>query len=330
MAKLPQFQAKPFVKVVSLQEQYHLDDWVGRTHITKDARQSLLLRGLLVRGVRLSQELVRLGGGESHAIEVMALGVEWSAPLSDEVLSRLVAVYSARPDIAGFLPGKKHLQGLSIRMEGPETQLSTGTSSLVDFTRSRPDGSVEWAISLRPDFISCNTSAYVGWKAAKPRLIGLLRPFVEVAVSLGASIQAIGLQYLDTFRWPQSDGNRVEEILSRQSAWVPVRCFQQPFLWHVHQGWFTEAPQGRRVLNNLNIDLQHEDGDTKLVALKIHGQHRLQAVGFKSLSQTSIHEAELESAADMLHQMNKDALAELLTPAIIKRIGLNLAPSNVH
>jgi uncharacterized protein (TIGR04255 family) len=274
----------------------------------------------------LTQTSLRLGGGDNHAIEVMALGVEWSTPLSDDALRRLVAVYDQRPEMSEFLPGKRHLKGLSIRVEGPDTQLSADQSSvLVDFTRVEPNGKVAWAISLRPDFIACNTSSYVGWKTAKPKLLDLLRPFVDLAVSsLGASMQAVGLQYLDTFRWPQAEGNRVSEILSSHSGWIPSRCFEQPLLWHVHQGWFAEGSRGRRVLNNLNVDHQHEDGELKTAVLKIHGQHRLQAAGFMSAAQAAIREDELESAADELHAINKATLGELFTPAVIKRIGLNV------
>jgi hypothetical protein len=47
--------------------------------------------------------LIELAGGE-HAIETMAIGIEWAVPMQPVDLARLSEVYRRNEEVSSFLP----------------------------------------------------------------------------------------------------------------------------------------------------------------------------------------------------------------------------------
>lgn len=262
--------------------------------------------------------VIRIAAGD-HAIEAMALGIEWGEHLSEAVLEAAASVYGQTPTLVEFLPGRKELPGLKINMAvGGVHAIQANPARIVDFSRVKPDGSLEWLVSLRPDFFSCTCGAYSGWKAAKARTLELLLPFADVAWKKNAKMQALGLQYFDVFRWDVGVSDGLAQVL-KPNRWIPSAVLEHRSAWHVHQGWFSEGPNRARILNNLNVDFTAEGSD---YVLRINGQHRLQAVQFDGTSPYVLDIAEISALADVLHEANKAALHNLLTPEMISRIGM--------
>lgn len=264
---------------------------------------------------------IRPGKGD-HAIEAVAIGIEWAPPLGARQLVDATSVHSTNGHVSAQLPGKKVVPGLKLELTagmGSNPALAMrADAELTDFTHSRSDGAIDTTLSIRPDFFSCSSTEYRGWNTEKARLLALLLPFVHAVPD--ASIGAVGLQYVDVFRWNKSQGNLVAEVLNLHSGWLPAVVQRRKSFWHVHQGWFSEGPGDERILNQIEIDFQEESVD---FALKISGQHRFQAMSFSTNTPSlGVARDEVEGALDHMHQINKVVLNDLLTPEMLTRIGL--------
>ena len=267
----------------------------------------------------------------------MAIGVEWGMPpLDDAQISSLLAVYKANAEIRTFLPkfvpmqsfvfqGMSHVstpgQDGSPQLESksltpPQVSVRNGGFDLQQFDTK---GKVTWVASIRPEFISINCTAYDRWRNVKPQALAILQPFLESAISKGAKINAIGLQYQDAFRLldgasPTTTG----ELFRKNGRYLPLHMFDQPSLWHCHEGWFSKAPDERRILNNVATELNDVNGTH---FARIGGQHRLFATLADGLTPKPILLEEIGQILQCLHNENKDVINGILSDSALKAIG---------
>ena len=268
-------------------------------------------------------------GGQTHAIELIAIAMEFDQPAEAAEICKLAARCEQDRELMAFLPAKKQLPVVNLRIEGAGATLGPTEAPVVDFQRIKPNWGLEWAVSLRPDFISCTCGSYTRWKEIKERCVKLLRPLAETSAELGLKLKAFGLQYSDVFRWPSSGDwqTYLALILKRDAGLLPSNVFAHKSYWHVHQGWFERAPRDRRYLNHLAVELTDEG---PMVGLKVHGQHRVQPLPFKGGGAAELLRFdELESAMDELHMLNKQLLSNLLTPEVLKKIGVGAGAQSV-
>lgn len=275
--------------------------------------------------------------GGDHAIEVMAIGIEWAAPpLGEELLTALQAVYETQPDIKGFLPILAPMKEFLVEgahqfgVSGGPEGLKFDPSQVVppkfiarnggfDLQRFDTKGAIAWALSVRPQFVSVNCTAYDRWKSVKPQALKILRPFVKVAMENGTTIGAIGLQYQDAFRLLDGPSPQVTRELFRQNGqYLPMHIFEQPTFWHCHQGWFSESPNQRRVLNNVATEVSEANGAHYA---RIGGQHRVFATGIDGLVSRTINASEIEVALQFLHDENIKVINGILSDGALEAIG---------
>ncbi|WP_150046560.1 TIGR04255 family protein [Methylomonas rhizoryzae] len=274
--------------------------------------------------------------GGDHAIEVMAIGVEWSSPLDESCLHALQSIYTESQElkesfpqfspVQAFLIQETHQIGV-VRMEqqphlGPEgitpPQFVTKAAGF-DANRVDVNGKISWGVSIRPDFLSCNCTAYDRWKNVKPRVVEALLPFIEAAIGLGAEISAIGLQYQDAFRLLDGISPETTKQLFRQdSRCIPSHLFDEPSFWHCHQGWFSNGCNSRRILNNITTDLAEVDS---VHFARIGGQHRIFSVSFDGKTQNRIETCEIDEVLEGLHEENKKVINEMLSDGALEAIG---------
>lgn len=261
----------------------------------------------------------------SHAIEVMALAVEWAKPLDRETVEEAAQIARSDEMISTFLPTERTFPGFEIKVEKDGASVDPKGISVFDFLRTDIAGRQEWALSLRPEFFSCNCTVYDRWVNVKPRAVSLLKRIATGALNRGNVIQAIGLQYSDAFRWNIDDAEAMQELLRNDSPLLSKSIFTHKSLWHTHNGWFSAAPDGRRMLNTLNIDLTNESSDR---VIKINGQHRMQAVAFDDASSRILTIDELDTIADLLHSSNKRVLQKLLSDSALQLINMEKVSPN--
>lgn len=275
--------------------------------------------------------------GGDHAIEVMAIGVEWAMPpLDDTQLASLQTVYEANTYIKTFLPTLVPMQTFVFQgvnqfgVSDPDGNLQVEPKNLTppqfvtrkggfDLQHFDNKGKIAWVASIRPEFISVNCTTYDRWKNVKPQALAILQPFVDAAMAKGAKINAIGLQYQDAFRLldgasPASTG----ELFRKNSRYLPLHLFDQPSFWHCHQGWFSKAPDERRVLNNISTELTDVNG---MHFARIGGQHRLFATLADGLTPKPITSGEIGQILQCLHDENIDVINGILSDGALKAIG---------
>jgi uncharacterized protein (TIGR04255 family) len=276
--------------------------------------------------------------GGDHAIEVMAIGVEWIMPpvLSDEQIAALQAVYESSPAIREFLPTLAPVQTFLMQganqfgVAGPDGNLKLEPQNFqapqfiarnggFDARRFDTKGNVAWVASIRPEFISINCSAYDRWKNVKAQALSILLPFVEAAVAKGVRINAIGLQYQDAFKLLDGASAAVTgDLFRKDGRYLPTSIFEQPYLWHCNQGWFSTSPDGRRVLNSVATDMADVGG---IHFARIGGQHRVFAHSLDGTTPTAIAAKEIDEALQFLHNENIKVINGILSDGALKAIG---------
>ncbi|WP_301233811.1 TIGR04255 family protein [Pandoraea cepalis] len=257
--------------------------------------------------------------GGKHAIEVMAIGVEWATPMDSNGLQGLQAAYEETATVKEFLPSLTPVQAFALNIGAPGNFVAENRSGGFDLRRFDPSGAVLWAVSVRPELIACNCIAYDRWATVKPKAMALLDPFLSVALAAGNQIKAVGLQYQDAFRVSDEVGSPALKTLFRQNSnWIPAHLLNESSLWHSHQGWFASTSDGHRTLNNVNLDVLEQDA--KLL-VRIHGQHRVFAVTQDGKSPYPIAMQDIEGILDVLHQQNKAVLRGILAEDVLARIG---------
>ena len=267
----------------------------------------------------------------AHAIEVMAIGVEWGVtPLDDTQLAALQAVYQSNEKLKTFLPTLLPVQTFALQAIGqlgvvgspmpinlpPQFSARNGGFDLQRFDTA---GKAEWIVSVRPEFISVNCTNYDRWMYVKPKALDILLPFVEAATQGGAKINAIGLQYQDAFRLLDGASQATTEYLFRNNGkYLPTHFFEQSSLWHCHQGWFSKTANQRRVLNNVAIEVA-EVNNTHFA--RIGGQHRIFAISVDGTNQIHFAVEEIDEILQYLHNENKNLINGILSDDALKSIG---------
>lgn len=265
--------------------------------------------------------LIKPAGGK-HAIEVMAIGIEWETQLDADGLQKLDAIYKGSPTISNFLPDVAPVRSLVFQFGATASAAPQDQSSGFDARRVNQDGNIIWSLSVRPDFLACNCMEYDRWATVKPRAMALLTPLLDAALNCGNKIKAIGLQYQDAFNINGSiDSELVRTLFRENSKLLPLHLFGIPSLWHSHQGWFSASPTNRRVLNNLNLDVLEQNSNH---IVKINGQHRVFAVSPNGKNSMPIGPQDVEHILDFLHAKNKDVLRDILSESVLKQIGFEL------
>ncbi|TBO31320.1 TIGR04255 family protein [Aquabacterium lacunae] len=257
-----------------------------------------------------------------HAIEVMALAVEWDRHMSPEALAQVEEVYRRTDVLQRLLPSMDKIRGVSLHFGDDGAAVSTPEEGGLQLAHIGNDGKPTWVVSVRPDLIACNCMVYDRWDKVKPKALDILMPMIECGLTAGYLIQAVGLQYQDSFRIQTGEPLEATRRLFREGgAWLSPHAWKTNGSWHIHQGWFSASASGRRVHNLLNVDFVSEVGSS---VVRINGQHRSQGVGIDGQDPQPFELADVSATLDGLHLDNKLALHSLLSDSVCNQIGLTV------
>lgn len=282
----------------------------------------LALSTLVLRIAYMSDPLEVQPSAGSHAIEVMALAVEWDRQISPETLALIEGFYRSSEEMQRLLPRLEKMRGLSVHLAGGGMSVNADDAGGLQLSEVNEQGGIAWALNVRPDLVACSCFAYDRWASVKPRALAMMLPIVEQVLSSGCQIQAVGLQYQDSFRVLSGSPLHAAKRLFRGSNdWMSPHVWRTDGSWHIHQGWFSPGADGRRVHNLLNVDFIAE-ADTCVG--RINGQHRVQAVDRTGRDARPLLPADVATSLDGLHLDNKLALHNLLSDDVCRQIGLTV------
>jgi uncharacterized protein (TIGR04255 family) len=267
----------------------------------------------------MSQELNVKPAAGKHAIEVMALAVEWARPITADVIANARAVYDATPSLRDFLPRSESLKAIKVQVGNDGPSVSAEPDGL-QLSQHRDDGSTSWVLQLQPALLACSCLEYERWDSIKPKALELLSPIMDIAIAQDFPIQAVGLQYQDAFRIEtQSPLAAAHRLFREDSPFLNSHMWHMDGPWHIHQGWFSNGLDGRVTHNLLNVDLTIDGGEC---LVRINGQHRLLTTGQVENTSIPIEAAKISIALDSLHNDNKTVIFRLLSDSVCKQIGL--------
>lgn len=271
--------------------------------------------------------------GDKHAIVEAVFVLQFSQEFSSE---QLAAIDDARRNWA-FLPGRKkqQVQGLGIAL-GPSAQRlqvnDMGPSRLgsLEYSRTRADGSKEWMLSIRDDFIAVNCLSYTRWASVWDRARNFLSS-VLTAMSkqkMQFEVHSFALSYADQFLWEgEKENYDASQLFKKESSYLASNCFEAGPLWHCYTGWFSKdgLPDPGRLLTRLNIDAR-EGGQRLSTFLKTELIYSLetpctripQLFGRKGQKSPAL----IDRCMNYMHTHDKNVLDDLLTEEQTKRISL--------
>lgn len=256
----------------------------------------------------------------NHAIEIMAIGLDFSHAIDNQLLGKLVSLYDDDPVLQAHLPKKQNVRALSVNIRVDEQDISTDDASEsiggCDFYSTDDNGNISWSVSVRQNFIACNCRAYDRWDEVKAVTLQLLTPFIQVLQSENIEISSIGLQYLDVLHISEASFPSFNTaIFSQGSKHLAKSIFENEGVWHAHNGWFEIEDGQKRFLNSFDLDVVEVEGHEKC-QVRLNGHHK-----YIATSSTELY-ANITKTLDALHEKNKKLLCDVLSRNVLDMINL--------
>jgi uncharacterized protein (TIGR04255 family) len=256
---------------------------------------------------------------DHHAIELMALAVEWSPVLSPAALAAAKSFYESSDFMKAQFPKVESLRGVSVQIDNESANINVATDAF-QVSAEEPLPTYGWSVSVRPDILSVVCSKYSGWTKVRPFALAVLTPFVNLLIKHGGGIQAIGLQYQDSFQLATDDFSKAaHRLFATSTPWLPRMVWEAASPWHAHQGWFSLMDDERNIHNLLNIDALNINSQC---VVRVNGQHRALAVRAFGGATMPIKTEDFSMLLDNLHHYNKVVLSGLLSPSVCSQINL--------
>ncbi len=257
-----------------------------------------------------------------HAIAEVVFGLSFSRPFAPPEIERVAKSHSVwQRD----LPRLSRTAGFPF-MIGNNPQFAEGIQfggipGGVSFERIKPDGTLDWRILVDQNNIFVNCLSYTRWADVWPRASKYIVDVIGVAGAGDALVSSATLQYIDIFKWNSDIADYNAREVMRPGENVPPILFDKGHLWHLHQGWFEPAENGR-VLSRVHIDAVEDDERIPIVKFDTYMQHQLAT--FYTPSE-AISGGWFESTFASMHDKNKNLLASFITDEMANRIDLNVA-----
>lgn len=263
----------------------------------------------------------------SHAVQEAVFFIQFAPEIAKGAFSQISAQCS---EIQAFLPLKSDMRVIRfVRDEDGSTSFSDEIGGL-EFSRKDGDSPPAWLMRYGAEGVSVHCMDYTRyddvWEQARNLLLKALG-----TVPSGHAIGAVGIRYIDRFRYVPEVGEYNLKVLFRdQNRYLSPRCFDAGPRWHCHNGWFAPV-QGldsgsgfaAESLNQLNLASADEvtpAGSSTFVTIDHNLIVRPIKLGDFSVSEQ--HHVWLDQLMLALHKDNKRTMSQLLTDAACKRLNL--------
>lgn len=258
----------------------------------------------------------------AHAIVEAGWLIAFSSPLTiDEIALMKAAAFVLKDDLPKIDEIKKFEAIVDAQNPGSPTMKQEDGG--FEMQRIRPDGAIDWALRVANDTISVHCFDYTRWNDFQEKAFRFFSVLCQPINASSNTPVLTALRYTDRFICEDDANYNAESLLKRNSGYLPENIFQAGSLWHSHSGWFEQ----KSFLNQLNIEsgYVHLSGHQKTTVTLQHNIVFRSTDSDKNLFPTE--GTDLKPVAEKMHIMNKQVLAQLLVPSLVKQINLNIKES---
>lgn len=280
------------------------------------------------------EALVPFGG--THAILGVAFVIQWSVELTD---SELMKMERAHESLRKDLPISQRVEMLSVTVaDAPRQHFGVNKnnhSKRPQETRTQQKKSIGAVHFIRPtsglgerplrmvqankENLAVVINDYKGWDEATEFFAKVAEVLLPIVVN-GRPITGAMLQYTDTFTWKDEPSRlQWEEIFQPESVYVAKSAFAHDGLWHSHHGYMQEraAPFPHALLENINVDVVQQNAYRVINVFTSHSGTFKSGAWTVEAVRSLVH-----PMFDDFHSRNKYILRQLLTEAVLRKIGL--------
>ncbi len=275
---------------------------------------------------------------QDNAIDEIAFAVHFKLPLAGEQL--LKDLIDLATEVRDLLPHYEITNSLTLQLNAQQStnQASAKPSGIVCYKKSEHvTNRQEWTLRVDGNRIVVACSEYSSWdkvsNQAKELLFKALR---KIDVKSNPVVEAV-LQCVDKFEATDTTATAID-IFNADSVYLTKYVIESGgSSWHIHQGWFKDIDEIQaKLLNNLNINTYNKQYSEK--GIIVQGQTinetivshliRIQHTGNPELSnieELTANNGYLAKAFDASHDLNKEAIRDLLNNTMLDKIGLSNA-----
>lgn len=263
----------------------------------------------------------------AHAVVETVFFFEFAAPiLSDEAIDgNLSAAYAeilGRVDKAG---------SIEVSFDAATRQSSQREIFTYTFSNGGDEESEapEWAVRIIDGIqVSIHCTAYTRWDAVSKQAFEFLDKLAMHAQA-ALDLRSLGFKVVDQFRYEPSEGPYDLRLLCKQSSsYLARKNFESGDRWHNNSGWFWGHPNGKQILNHLNVNssamaVQYTAPHTyvtidhvQVLRREEEGDALLSSVDADQFSRV------VQEFFEPLHDQNKLVINDLLTEEACRRLSL--------
>lgn len=187
----------------------------------------------------------------------------------------------------------------------------------------------EWALRITDGMqVSIHCTAYTRWDAVSSQAFRFLDLLARHSQS-GLELKSLGFKVVDQFRYDPAEGSYDLRLLCDPgSSYLTRKNFESNDRWHTNSGWFWKHPNGRQILNHLNVNssavsMQHKAPQTYVTI------DHVQVLRREEDADALLPQFDADQFSNVvrdffgpLHEQNKLVVSDLLTEEACRRLSL--------
>ena len=264
-----------------------------------------------------------------HSIQEAQINILFLGPFEQQSIQ--VTMGFAQSELSAELPRSAEVRGGSFRIDitnpaapSPMGEMQTDVAGF-QISKAQPNGQPARILQLANNALSVSFMDYESWDAAKCDALRYLHPVLISLPLEQIPAVAIGLRFIDRYTFSGNpDDARPDLLLMRKNPHITPHTFDSGATWHCNTGWF-ENPieEGDRVLHNLNASSSLVNLSST-VTIDHNATRHLGSLRYSidTLSTPADGAIGLTDALEGLHNRNKEILAQVLFPEMLRKIGI--------
>lgn len=266
-----------------------------------------------------------------NAIEGVSASIRFSEPVSSMVLGKLIRHVEPLAKAEGFID-KEPVQIVQFQISNSGPDIRPAASGGVALQQRSVDRDVTGNVGIRlkrqlicqADSLHLQLLVYTDWETEWKRVRRLLIEALNIACGV-VPVAALRLEYVNRFIFDAQPEMAKAADLLNPSKMVAPHIFEAENLWHSHTGRFGAVENQRRLLTQVNADMQslespHPDAGRRTVVLMLAKELQFLGPGIE-IEETGVSDFADHNFND-LHTQIKHLFTELLNPGFVKQSGL--------